>query len=873
MSAFGTRLKALQEEQERLLAEYRNLVAEYASRDLLRDNEELKTRLAESRRELDGLRAKLERLQEENVRLRTALTEQVIDEKRNLVKLSRRKLETYFTAAQAGAMNRLTSFEQQARSAIDGLANQAANELGEMQQDFTAKLEALSRELAGRIQAMHRQQAEEGGRLAGRLATGWDAMAAEGVDEAVLEKRMKQNRIEMKIGLNWVNRLGILLILLGVGAVFRYSYTAWFNDYMKGAAFLLLGLLMLAAGEWFSRRRQRVFALGLIGGGVAVLYGDIFYSTFLLKIIGQWTGLLLSVLVTAATAALALRYRSRTVCLFGLIGGYLPLYSFLYAFGLAGAAVYAAMGYLFVLNAFILLLSFRQRWPIVHFVGFFLNMFSSGVLAFLAESVPAGMVHIFVTFALYVAVVLGYPLLHRVKVGIRDLVLLGLNTMAGTAMLYALLEKADWGDYAGLASLLFGLAFLLLGRLVGATLPGERQTKVLFDATALSFAIVFIPFQFGARWLSLGWLIEGIVLLFAGVRFRFKWLERAGWALVLLCLLVFVWWDGLLAWLLYGEPSLFNLKYSFISLGMVLVALVCAQRLYAGGWPAGRPRGEAVFQRVFGHAALVNLWFYLLYEVAVGFGHWRDAGFPHPGFYRGLSSVLVTLALAYGIGRIRMLRDRFSHVFSIVLSGIGCFIGLAITLSMPVLRERMADNTAADFVALVILAGFNVLVYFVGRDLLLTLVRRQYRNLEIYPLLAGVYLIAVMTGFLIVQFRLGAANLVLSLLELLLSIAFVVYGFRRRFVYIRRLGLGLSLLATAKLFLYDLAFLAPSGKIAAYFCFGLVLLGISLLYQRLSVRMGEQAEPAEPGASPESGESPAPKASPESGSPEEGRDG
>lgn len=84
----------------------------------------------------------------------------------------------------------------------------------------------------------------------------------------------------MKIGLNWINRLGILLLILAVGAGFRYSYSTWFNDYMKGSAFFLLGAIMLGGGEWLFRKGRGAFALGLIGGGVSVLYGSVFYSYF-----------------------------------------------------------------------------------------------------------------------------------------------------------------------------------------------------------------------------------------------------------------------------------------------------------------------------------------------------------------------------------------------------------------------------------------------------------------------------------------------------------------------------------------------------------------------------------------------------------------
>ena len=60
----------------------------------------------------------------------------------------------------------------------------------------------------------------------------------------------------------------------------------------------------------------------------------------------------------------------------------------------------------------------------------------------------------------------------------------------------------------------------------------------------------------------------------------------------------------------------------------------------------------------------------------------------------------------------------------------------------------------------------------------------------------------------------------------------VIYGFVRKYVSMRRFGLLLAVVATGKLFIYDLAFLRIEGKIISYFSFGLILIGISYLYQK-----------------------------------------
>jgi formate hydrogenlyase subunit 3/multisubunit Na+/H+ antiporter MnhD subunit len=53
---------------------------------------------------------------------------------------------------------------------------------------------------------------------------------------------------------------------------------------------------------------------------------------------------------------------------------------------------------------------------------------------------------------------------------------------------------------------------------------------------------------------------------------------------------------------------------------------------------------------------------------------------------------------------------------------------------------------------------------------------RHYRSAELYPVIMGGYLLGIITAFLGVQFRLGDAGLVFSLVYLLLAILYIVYG-------------------------------------------------------------------------------------------------
>ncbi|MDG5789767.1 DUF2339 domain-containing protein, partial [Evansella sp. AB-P1] len=535
MDDFKQRLQRINKEQEKLAMESKTILQEYESHDLLQENQQLQKSNDEIKKSIHDLKEKQKKIEAENSKLRQALQEQMLDEKRNILKVSKAKLTTYFGHHTAPYYNRLKNFEVESQREIKRLMELVSGNLQNDKEEIISKLKQTSLEIKDRVVQNREMLAKQEKDLLQGVSEHYDELAKEEITEEVMKKRVKENQIELKIGLNWINRLGILLIILGVGAAFRYSYANWFNDYFKGGGFFALGILMLLAGELFYRKDKRTFALGILGGGIAVLYGSIFFSYFLLEIIGLYPALLLSVVVTATAVALSLRYHSRTICSFGLVGGYFPLYSYILAFGLEGNAVYAAMGYLLILSISILWISFQKQWSIVHYISFLFNIPSMLVLIALSSNDLISMGYSILTFLIYLAITIVFSFKHKVSMKTVDVVLLGINTFISCTILYYLFNALGWNDLRGLLALIFCVLYIGLGMFIEQIIPKEKQTKVLFYGTALTFGVLIIPFQFGVEWLAFGWLVEAVVLMIYANRTKLNALEKAGWLIFLLC--------------------------------------------------------------------------------------------------------------------------------------------------------------------------------------------------------------------------------------------------------------------------------------------------------------------------------------------------
>ncbi len=163
-------------------------------------------------------------------------------------------------------------------------------------------------------------------RIEERLARLEAALHLAGPPAAARKKRRlpRPPRLELRMGATWINRIGVVTLVLGVAFFFKYAVdNRWIGKAGRVALGTLGGLAMLGAGEALWRRGQGVFAQGITAAGLAILYVS-FYAAFgLYRLIPQPAAFGLMLLNTAAAGALALRYSAAAIAALGLFGAYL----------------------------------------------------------------------------------------------------------------------------------------------------------------------------------------------------------------------------------------------------------------------------------------------------------------------------------------------------------------------------------------------------------------------------------------------------------------------------------------------------------------------------------------------------------------------
>ena len=821
------KLRGLMGRQKDFLREYEDALKEFESNDLVNQNFELKKELENYKNSLDETKKKYQKSLDENQSLKTALREQIFDERLNILKISKEKIQIYFEDVSAQYNNSLLALETSAEEKRAELKRIALIELGEESREFNEQLNKFHAELKSKIQQRKERFAQSKSAVLEQIDRDIEKLKAGEISQEVVQKRTKRNDIEIKIGLNLINKIGVFLILLGVVYALRYSYVKWFAPYMKGVFTFALGGLFIAGGELFNRKGKDIFAKGLIGGGVAILYYAIFNAYFVFNLFGLPTALILSVLVTATALTLSVFHDSETIGSLALVGGYLPFFTYVFKFGLKEESLYLAMGYLLILNLLVLLISINKRWSITNYISFLLNVPSLIYLTSEVQNKEIGIIYSILTFAMYLVVTLAYPLKYKLSLKVQDVILLGLNTFISCIITYSLFKEGHFDSYLGLLALIFCLIYYGMGQFLNTYMRGERSTQIIFFVTSLTFAILAIPFQFGIEWLAMGWLVEGILLTIFGFKGKLRNLEIGGWVIMSLCVFAFYFVEIIGSALEVQLLNNFQLKYLSLMVGLTLVMftyLIDMQKdamqkyTFRGSWVTG-----------YKYFTVLNLWIYVSYITGHLYHKYINMEYAYNDFYATILFAFITLLFIYVVSKIRVVMDKVIDYFAILLYVLVDIVCLGINVGMPVSNE----DVMLRYVSVVILILFNILVFLNIKDLIIRVIRRGNFTLEVLPVSLAIYLLGTVTILMIQQFDLGKYNLAFSLFYLVGALGCIVYGFKYKYIMIRRFGLGLSIFANIKLFIFDLYNLDTLGKIIAYFGFGFVMLGISFVYQKL----------------------------------------
>lgn len=347
------------------------------------------------------------------------------------------------------------------------------------------------------------------------------SFAAHKAEPSIVSRIKSSHDVEEMLGTNWLNKLGIVILVLGIAFFLAYQLKT-----LGPAGKVLVGFVtsavMLGAGVWFDRKeRYQILARAGIGGGWALA----FFTTYAMYHVpaarvlsSQAVDLFLMLVMAAAMVLHTLRYRSQVVTGLAFLLAFLTVaISHSNVYSLSAGAVLAAGMVVIVL---------RMQWFELEVFGIlasYLNhyLWLRPIIEPMIQSTN-GKRHPFPEYAASAGILILYWLIFRVSYVFRQpnnawqervsTAAAVLNTVFLLALFKYQSTHPEWAFWALLA---IGAVETLLGQL--PVTRRRRSAVIVLSTLGVVLLIAAFPFRFSGARLSVLWLMEAEALLLIGV--------------------------------------------------------------------------------------------------------------------------------------------------------------------------------------------------------------------------------------------------------------------------------------------------------------------------------------------------------------------
>ena len=326
--------------------------------------------------------------------------------------------------------------------------------------------------------------------------------------------------LEKIIGESWINKIGILIVVIGVAIGAKYSIE---NELISPLTRIILGYLvgigLLGFGIKLKPKFEDYSAV-LVSGAISIFYFITYFAYSFYDLIPQALAFVMMLIFTAFTVFTAIKYNRVVIAHIGLIGAYAV--PFLLSSG--SGRVDILFSYMLIINLGILFISIKKDWKSLHYSAFFFTWmiygswfadksFDSNLQGY--EALGLGFATAF--FLVFYGVSLFNNIISKEKLDKVNIILILLNSFIYYGFGYGIFNGHSILDsYLGLftlfnAAIHFAVLFFIKSK--------KLADSTLFYSTlglVFTFITIAIPIQLDGNWVTLMWTAQGTILFWLG---------------------------------------------------------------------------------------------------------------------------------------------------------------------------------------------------------------------------------------------------------------------------------------------------------------------------------------------------------------------
>ncbi|HAI82598.1 MAG TPA: hypothetical protein DCL43_02930 [Chitinophagaceae bacterium] len=658
-----------------------------------------------------------------------------------------------------------------------------------------------------------------------------------------LEQWMQQNPdVEKFIGENLANKIGIAVLVLGIGFFVKYAIdNNWINEVGRVAIGILCGGLLMGIAHYL-HERYRSFSSVLVGGGIAVLYFTIGLAFHDYQLFPQSVAFILMIAITAIAVVFATLYNRVELAVIATLGAYAT--PFMVSTGSGNYIIFCT--YLCIISIGLTWLAYLRNWRIVHFVAFAANTINFLLWLFVRYDYAEH--HLLITMlfiSAFYTIFLTMNTIHHVTkaspLKAADFVnLVAVNAVCLGSGLYVL-DESNLDIWKGLYTAVLAVVNLVIAYQFIRSEQVDKRFIFLLIGITVSLVSLAAPIQLNGHFISIFWATEMVLLLWLYQKAGFKLLQQFS-LLVGILAIISVLMD--ISYLYYDTtnailPILINkafitVAYVGICFGVVArvypkddVTVVIAKNRYwrlhhtvlaaiiisaAGAFEIQYQAVQRLPNTNINYLLLQGYWAAVLCFITLRL---RQYKIHYPQFIIAIS--VVGLLYLVNIYRINMaMRYILTAQQSIIFLGVYWLGMLALLISLVQWAQYFTvRNIVTPKVEMAIIATIMA-VLILSQEL-----KWVYTAIA-YNLQDDIFDYTAMYG------KAG-----LSIVWGALAFVIIWLGIKHAIKPLRVLALILFSITLVKLFAYDISNVAPAGKIIAFILLGVLLLAISFMYQRL----------------------------------------
>lgn len=658
----------------------------------------------------------------------------------------------------------------------------------------------------------------------------------------VIEKEKITEALEQRIGTKWILIAGIITVIFGFGFFLKYAYdNALIGELGRVIIAACCGIIALIIGEIARRRGYGIVAKGTSALGFAILYATVFAAYRHYQLIDSIPAFGLAIVVTVVAMLYAVVLDEILIAFLSLLGGFVTPVILSTGENLPNSL----FGYVLILSLGAIFCGYYRKWRTINwlcFLGTF-GLYTAWFEKFfrdtlyqsynLSPQMTIALCWLSIFFIVYLVLPVLYNLIKKIDAHKDDVVLIATNSLVVFHYLCTILYN-EYRTPLAISVAGLGIIHILFMFVSMLRCPKESGLKVALLTIGLLFMTIAIPLYYEMYALSAGWAVKAVIITLIGIRYKSNICQLFGFTSIILCV-------GNLLYCLPMHTGQFRLFFNapFGTWVLTAVALLVIYLLYRFSNHLQPEVKQAVTQiyyiatiLLFFAAIAIQWYHHCSYNISKDL---KDIYLIRVAIIipsvallllvlkplcpkgDGVKTIAIAIAITASCSTLicfsQIYKDHFM-IFANLDFGIGLIFITSLFIASVIFKYKKQQDSNAAFSRVVGLLGVFVLWSLL--------------TMQIYSFwyCRDKYLEPIENWSFI-------ANMNVSVMWAVYALVLMIFGFIRKVPMHRYISLCIFALLLIKVFLYDTRNLENIYRITAFLATGVIMVGVSYLYQFL----------------------------------------